>query len=245
MNERTGREPRLVVLVLVVSVAVLFVLARFRFPDAENAPPIASPLDALATRAVYDDLAGAIVGLLKRVGASIELVQVSTDAAAARAGELAVQPAVRIRSDLLLLHVPAGMHPVAPAGQVAPLDVVALDPRRQIALVRVVGASGDAVVPRPLEGFGGFVYVAAIETAPGGPSARPMFIGRVDPVADDRWSVPPLVIGGEPVVSAGTLVFAIDGRFIGLVLTRDAGRVIVPSAALAAAAEELAGRGAS
>lgn len=228
-EQRSGRELRLVVLVVVVSVAVLLVAARFRFPvDRAAAPP--SPLEQLAVRATYDELAGAITTLLHRVTPSIEMVRV----------EAGLVPAIRMRPGFLLAHVPAGMQVTAVAGQSVPAGMVVVDPKREIAVIREAAVSGSTgALPIALDGFGGFAYVAAVEAAPGGPTARPIFVGRVDASGDGRWNTPPLVLGGTRMMTAGTLVFAMDGRFVGLVHAHGVELTLVPFATLDAAVSQL------
>jgi hypothetical protein len=260
-EERPGRETRLLVLVIVVSLAVLFLLARFRFPPAGlvAGPPSPGPLERLAARATYDDLGSAIAAVVQRVEAYVVVVQVDTappdekpktgkekergaPAPAPPPLPARLLPGIRLRSDLALVYVPAGMR-VSPAqGFGGPTSVFATDPKREIALVRVPSLGESTTgVPNVLEGFPGFSYVAVVEAAMGGPTARPVFIGRLDTSVDDRWQPSPSLIGGEPNAPAGSLVFAIDGRLIGMVLPQFGSLVVVPAAALNTVMTELGG----
>jgi hypothetical protein len=265
-EERPGRETRLLVLVIVVSLAVLLLLARFRFPPVglTAGPPTPGPLDKLAARATYDDLAAAIAAVVQRVEPSIVIVQVDSpppdekEKEKERGRERGKEkvspppatspspprflPAIRLRPDLALVHVPAGMR-VSPAqGFSGPTAVFAMDPKREIALVRVTPLpESTSSVPSALERFPGFSYVAVIEAAMGGPSARPAFIGRLDTSVDDRWQPSPSVIGGVPEATAGSLLFAIDGRLIGMVLPQFGSLAVVTPAALNAVVTELGG----
>ena len=263
-DERSGRETRLLVLVIVVSLAVLLLLARFRFPPVglTAGPPTPGPLDKLAARATYDDLAAAIAAVVQRVEPSIVIVQVDSSPPeekekergrergkektspppAVPASAPRLLPAIRLRPDIALVHVPAGMR-VSPAqGFSGPTAVFAVDQKREIALVRVAPApESTSGIPSALERFPGFSYVAVVEAAMGGPSARPVFIGRLDTSVDDRWQPSPLLIGGVPEATAGSLLFAIDGRLIGMVLPQFGSLAVVPSAALNAIVTELGG----
>ena len=96
-------------------------------------------------------------------------------------------------------------------------------------------------VPNVLEGFPGFSYVAVVEAAMGGATGRPMFIGRLDTSVDDRWHPSPMLIGGAPEAPAGSLLFAIDGRLIGMVLPQFGSLAVVPPAALNSVVTELGG----
>jgi hypothetical protein len=129
-----ARETRLLILTLCVSVAVLFLLARFRFPArpiSDLATP--QPLARLARTTTFDDLSGTLTELLRRAGDASVTLQVSgadADAdggasAAARAGlggraaasRSSVDgagasgaswfvPALRVRDDLALAVLP-------------------------------------------------------------------------------------------------------------------------------------------
>ena len=259
-EERPGRETRLLVLVIVVSLAVLFLLARFRFPPAGlvAGPPSPGPLDRLAARATYDDLAAAIASVVQRVEPSVVVVQVDTAPPEEKPKTSKEKekvpppvqpppaprllPGIRLRPDLALVHVPAGMR-VSPAqGFAGPTSVFAIDPKREVALVKVplLGESTTGV-PNVLEGFPGFSYVAVVEAAMGGATGRPMFIGRLDTSVDDRWQPSPMLIGGAPEAPAGSLLFAIDGRLIGMVLPQFGLLAVVPPAALNTVVTELGG----
>jgi hypothetical protein len=264
-EERPGRETRLLVLVIVVSLAVLLLLARFRFPPVglTAGPPTPGPLDKLAARATYDDLAAAIATVVQRVESSIVIVQVDSPPPDEKEKERGRErgkekispppawpppapprllPAIRLRPDIALVHVPAGMR-VSPAqGFSGPTAVFATDPKREIALVRVTPLpESTSSVPSAFERFPGFSYVAVIEAAMGGPSARPAFIGRLDTSVDDRWQPSPSLIGGASQATAGSLLFAVDGRLIGMVLPQFGTLAVVSPAALNAVVTELGG----
>jgi hypothetical protein len=252
-DERSGRETRLLVLVIVVAVAVLFVLARLRFPasDLGAVTSTPGPLERLAARATFEDLSGAIAGLADRLEPSVVIVRVQGAAAPARPPSAqpppppasALMAAVRIAPDLAVVHIPAGMHVSAVLPPAATAEVVATDASRQLALLRVAAVDPSGGAPSPFEGFGGFSYVAVVEAAAGGLTARPVFVGRVDASSDDRWTVPPLLLGGAPQMPAGALVFTLDGRFIGLAEVHGEEATIVPYDALQAAVVDLSGRG--
>jgi hypothetical protein len=59
---RSSRDTRLLVLVILTALAVLFFLAKFRFPEATVRPaaPPTGLLDRIAPRGAYEDLATAV-----------------------------------------------------------------------------------------------------------------------------------------------------------------------------------------
>jgi hypothetical protein len=261
-SERTGRDGRLLALVIVVSLAVLLVLAKFRFPLAAGvttAPPAPGPLERLTARSTYDDLAATIANLVQRLTPNVAVVQLGLVPPEEKPGGkkgatpepiLAAPPrlaaAIRVgQQDLAVTYLPPGYHVTGGQGLAAPLDVLAADPIRAIAVVRATSvfesSSGTA---GGLADFQGFSYVAVLEATSGGLSAAPVFVGRVDPTLDSAWSTPIRVVGGSPTLPPGALVFALDLRFIGLVVpTPNGARALVPAAALEAAALALTGGG--
>src|SRR5690349_6220298 len=95
-----ARETRLLLLTLAVSVAVLFLLARFRFPErpiSELAAP--QPLARLARTTTFDDLSATLKDLLQRAGDAAVALRVSDDGTPD--GSRLV-PAFRVRDDLAL-----------------------------------------------------------------------------------------------------------------------------------------------
>ena len=266
----SGRETRLLVLVVLVSLAVLLLLARFRFPEANLATvnPSPGPLAGMAARATFEEMSATLANILSRAASTVDVVrleavpasQSSEGARQAARGQVPPTPnalaaqassgprytvALRVRPDLGLLYVPAGWHPVAFGDRADPIEVVLHDADREIALVRVP-ASGTTPVtlPAAAPGVTGFLYVAVIQATRSGPTIQPVFVGRAETETDARWSAPLVVFSGTAPVAAGSLVYAIDGRVIGLASRHDAGAAIVPIAALDDAVSRLAPAGA-
>src|SRR5262245_57280614 len=121
-DERTGRDGRLLALVIVVSLAVLLLLARFRFPatDGVTTPPVPGPLERLTARSTYDDLAATIANVVQRARSTVVVLQLNPiseaekPAARSRQAEPIVVrpprlvPALRVGQDLAIVHLPAG-----------------------------------------------------------------------------------------------------------------------------------------
>jgi hypothetical protein len=149
---------------------------------------------------------------------------------------------VRVRPDLGLVHVAAGRTIGFAVEAGFPVETVATDDAREVALVKLPFSEG-LTVPTAFDTFEGFSYVAVIEASAGGISAQPVFIGRVDRQSDPRWSDPVLVLAGRPGVVPGDLVFSFGGLFIGVVIQHTDGVALVPPAALEAAVTALLGGG--
>ena len=225
-ERRTGRDTRLLALVLVIAVAVLFGLARFRYPSMTLAPVPQTPLERLAATGSFEDLAAAIRTTLATATPSVLLVEIESDPPTSPVVRRRVA-AIRMRAGAAVLHVPAGFHLVA-----AP-DVLIRSPEadRQLAILTTASIDGTSPPTRPASDFEGLTYVAVIEAAGGGPTARPAFIGRVETL-DGKWGAPVHMLPSGGDVAPGSLVFTLDGRFVGLAATFGTGLVLVPHAAL-------------
>ena len=79
-----SRETRLLLLTVALSVAVLFALARFRFPGQEPLELPAQPLQRLAARAAFEDLSAAVSRAAERLRPALQVVRVPTSVGAAR-----------------------------------------------------------------------------------------------------------------------------------------------------------------
>jgi hypothetical protein len=252
MQERWGRETRMLVLVVIVSLAVLLVLARFRFPtpNLTVAPPVQGPLAGLAGRSAFDDLAASLNTLLARVSPRMTDVRVKSApvpetrgrgrAAEPVATVSQVVPALRVRSDLAVLFMPAGAT-IAEGDAGAAMDVAALDVQREVGLVRL--APVDLPSEPPLN-FAGFVYVGVISATPAGLTITPAFVGRADRAVDPLWRGLVYMVDGGTDLRVGAFAFTMDGRLVGFVARGSAGTVIVPEATLASVSIELMSNGA-
>ncbi len=257
-----SRETRLLWLTIAVSLGVLFVLAQFRFPNEDRPAPAPQPLERLAARATYDELAADVARLERRVSPSLLVLRARSSRAPEakslgrlldrggpddrdRAAALRFVPALRIRSDIAIAVLDADMTVQGIAGQddAVPL-VLAADPLRRLAVIRVPDPpAGVAWQPPTLEDLAVPRYVAAVEGARSGPTARPLFVGRVDRFDDPRWSSTLLAFGGAPAVADGAFIFSLQGELVGLALNDAGAAAVVPASALDATSNALLGDG--
>jgi hypothetical protein len=218
----------------------------------------------MAARATFEEMSATLANILSRAASTVDVVRLEAVAdvadgarSAARAPAVANAPgphgpvgprftvALRVRSDLGLLYVPTGWRPVAFGDRADPIEVVLHDADREIAVVRVPPSGTTPVtLPATTSGVTGFLYVAVIQGTRSGPTIQPAFVGRADTETDARWSAPLVVFGGTAAVPVGALVYAIDGRVIGLATRHEAGVAIVPAGALDDAVARLAPAGA-
>lgn len=254
----SGRETRLLLLVIVVAVAALLLLARFRFPGSDRVvlAPSSSPIDRLAARATFDDLARIIADVSTHVQSSLVSVTLervpvpaatrdqrpagARDLRVAEVDDVRLMPGVRTAPDMALVHVPKGYQLRAAAG----VEIVLRDAERMLAVVRTPAASASiegAVVAADPPAVPG--YVAVAEGGRAGASLRPVFLGRLDAVADPRWTPAPIAIGGAAQIAPGSFVFTLHGRLIGMAVDDAGGMMIIPTAALESAVAAMTAAG--
>lgn len=260
-EERSGREIRLLMLVIIVAVAGLLVLARFRFPAADivTVTQTPSPLDRIAVRAPFDELGTAAAAAAARVTPLVAVVEAepvpetpprkgsrgSAQAPAPLPQASQWLPALRVSADHLLVYVPSHMRPVRLGGW--PVRIVGEDLQRGLTLVSVDRVEGTAAAPMEVADFAGaasglsaYRYVLAVEAAQAGPAARPIFLPRVDAVTAESWDSPVWRIGGQAEAGTGTFLFTMGGRLIGMTVPHEQGVAIVVAATLDRLARDLA-----
>ena len=215
---RPGRETRLLLVTIAVSVAVLLLLARFRFPNEPADRPVESapaPLERLAAQATYEELASIMADLERRIAPRVVIARTSS----ANGGtSLAVAP--RIAPDrAVVLTRPAETFQSASD---AALEVVGQDEANGLAVLRAP-AMDDSVVtirtgtPRP-----GPRYLGVVEATAHGPALRPVYVGRMQLNADQRTGTQQItLVGLQHSIPVGAAIFTLDGALVGLV--RDTG----------------------
>ena len=249
-DDRSGRDSRLLALVILIAVAVLVVLARFRFPQSESGPAAVTPgpLERLAARATYDDLAGAVHTALQRVEPALVTVSIEPDSASTKTSREApsARPdsrsrvAVRLGYDWAIVHVPRGFHLASMGDAFTVRDV---NQAREVVMFSGPLRSGEDKEPAGLAELAGFAYVCVVEPTADGPTATPLFIGRARTLFDERWNDSVLIPGGESTVAPGSLLFQLDGRFLGMVVGHPGGGIaVVPASLLSAAVADARSR---
>ena len=259
-EERSGREVRLLVLVIVVAVAGLIVLARFRFPTADivTVSPTPPPLERLSVREPFDDLAAAVAAGAARANPVVAVVTLEAESApSAKPAKKSAEPPVpirrrripglRVRPDRLLAYVPPEFKPMIVGGQ--PAQVASEDPKRRLVVLSEPlrpdrqGAAELVDFAAAASGFVAPNYVLAVEAGAEGTAVRPIFIARLDPMTAEPWDSPVREIGGDLQVGPGVFLFTLDGRLIGLTVPHDGGLAVVSAATLDRLVRELTGSG--
>jgi len=223
------RETRLLLATIAVSVGMLVLLARFRFPEEagrQTVEPAAAPLERLAARATFDELAGTMADLERRILPTLLVVT-----GEGIDGSFHV-PAVRVTPDRAVALLPDD-HRITAVGKESVPTVLLHDAVRELAVVTTLPRA-DAIPSLPATGGRpGPRYVGVVEATGGTLSIRPVYVGRTDLVPDPRWSEPLLAVAAvQQNVSAGSAVFSLDGAFVGLAIDRSGAVRIVPAETL-------------
>ena len=187
------------------------------------------------------DLESAITALVRRLEPSFVIVETDAGPVSPPARGPAPPPvsprrlaALRVGPDRALVHLPAGGRILSVAGTPPAAADVILDAAHDLAIVRTPIATTSATeLSSGVEPWAGFSYIVAFDGARGGLNARPAFVGRVDPINESRWPAPLSAIGATTGVNPGALIYAMDGRFLGMAFAANGdGISIVPPAAL-------------
>jgi S1-C subfamily serine protease len=234
-SEERRRETRLLVTTIVVAVGMLVLLARFRFPAEPLRPGsdiTPAPLERLAARATYDELARVMADLEARLTSTVVVLEVvdGTTPGYLPAPILAENRAVAVMPRTARLNPGAANPPL-----------VARDVVRNLVVLDVSSRQGSTVISGSAASTPGPRYVVVVEATALGPVLRPLYVGRTDLFADPRWVDPVLTIAAVQSIAPGSALFALDGSFIGLVSENAGLATVVPAAALrrvAAAAGE-------
>jgi S1-C subfamily serine protease len=237
MAQMTGgqRETRLLLVTIAVSVGMLLLLARLRFPaqaELQPADPAPAPFERLAASATYDELAGIMADLDRRITPSIVVIAVQGEG-----GTIGHVPAVRFTADravaLLARDERIGASPTG--GEPA---IVGRDPSRGLVVVQVASRAGDVVTPRTGVARPGPRYVAVVEATSQGPAVRPVYVGRTDLFQDPRTGDSILTVAAAAqTLSRGAGVFSLSGEFIGLARDVQGAISIFPAEQLQAVAQ--------
>jgi hypothetical protein len=253
---RWTRETRLLLVTVLLSVSVLLVLARFRFPAQEPLELPAQPLQRLAERAAFDDLSVAVERAAERVRPSLAVVPVAqpfldtprsltvTDVLLQRPDTTEVSPlalACRVRSNASLVLTTRPLGRIGDTlGGALPFTIRARDEVRGLTLLAHQPARDDAWEPLATSTPASPQYLMIAEPAPGGVILRPLFGGVASSFSDPQWEAPLIALGRETRASHGAFVFTIDGALVGGIVNDAGVQAIVPADVLLRAGERLA-----
>jgi serine protease Do len=190
------------------------------------------------------ELARILAGLERQIAPRVVALRAAADAPADASAAALDVPAVRIGTDRAMALVGSdrsaerfGMSPQVEG-------VIAIDAPRGLALIKVLPDSTPALELGAEDALAAPGYAASIDVGPHGPGIRPFYYGRVDRETDARWGQPVLRFSSlQQTPPAGSAIFLLDGRFVGLGAPDERGFVVVPADALRDAVARLEAEG--
>ena len=233
-----SRETRLLLTIVLISLSMLWVLARIRFPGRSSTPnPVAPVLAQLAPPSALEDIASAVAQLTPRLEGNLTPVELVPPAGvlAPRSGRDVV-PALRVREGIA---VALTDRPVAAEPAAAGIQLTARDSASQLTIFRVApGEARDLSIWSP-RGLQYPRFLIAADVSRDGTSLRPVFIGSLDSVVSPLWDGPIWAAPERADLHKGAFVFTVEGEFAGLVIERDGRPAIVPGAVVVATADRV------
>jgi hypothetical protein len=247
---RWPRETRLLVVTIVLSLAVLLTLSRFRFPAEQPLTLPVQPLQQLTARAAFDDLNASVTRAATRVRPSLVVVARAPAVEAVRSRSLEdvlrqdgaeattdYVLGLRFRPDLAVVVSPG--RPLAlRAADARLLEVRRRDDLRGLTIIRVP-PSPDDWQPLDVATSSGQQYLLVAEAVAADLAIRPLFGSTGGQVPSAHWDIRLLALG-QLEAAPGALVFALDGSFVGAIVPAGTGSALVPAEALLAAAARVA-----
>jgi hypothetical protein len=160
-TNREGRETRLLLVTIAISVGVLVLLARFRFPAEPADRPVESapaPLERLAAEATYEELASIMADLDRRIAPRVTIVRSTTST-----GTSSLVVAPRVAPDRAVVLMRDGDSLGGLNDDATPAEVVAQNAATGVQVLRVPAVDDGAVSIRLGAPRTGPRYVGVVE----------------------------------------------------------------------------------
>jgi hypothetical protein len=239
-----SRETRLLLTIVLISLSMLWVLARIRFPGRPSTPnPVAPVLAQLAPPSALEDIASAVAQLTPRLEGILTPVDVQ-----ARTPALGARP---VRTLVAAMRVADGVAVALTGDQIASstpasgagLALVAQDAASRLAVFKVP-ADDQPELPRwSPRGLQYPRFLIAADVSRDGASLRPVFIGSLDSIVSPLWDGPIWAVPDHTDLHDGAFLFTIEGDFAGVASERDGRLAIVPAGVVVATATRVMQQG--
>ncbi len=236
LRPSVSRETRLLLSIVVISVALLWVLARIRFPGRGATPnPVPTVLAQLAPPSAFDDIASTVGQLTPHIGDLVSAIVVSTGSESAP--QSAAAQALRIRDGVAIALTGEGDKPRTTEG--GAIEMTARDPATGLTLLRVPAEDTPAPDIWSPRGAQHPRFFIASDVSLGGVSLRPVFIGALNAITSPRWSGSLWAVPYGTELRTGTFLFTVAGEFAGVAIKDDEHMAIVPGELLMTAVDRL------
>ena len=238
-----SRETRLLLTIVLISLSMLWVLARIRFPGRPSTPnPVAPVLAQLAPPSALEDIASAVAQLTPRLEGILTPVEVQA--------RLAVLGARPVRTVVAAMRVADGVAVALTADQIAStpatgtgLALVAQDAASRLAVFKVPADDEPELARWSPRGLQYPRFLIAADVSRDGTSLRPVFIGSLDSIVSPLWDGPIWAVPDHTDLHDGAFLFTIEGDFAGVASERDGRLAIVPAGVVVATANRVMQQG--
>lgn len=236
LRPSVSRETRLLLTIVLISLGMLWVLARIRFPGRAATPnPVPPVLAQLAPPSAFEDMTSTVARLAPHVEHVVSAIVLSNDGGPGSSPVPA--QALRFRDDLAIALT--NERDTARTVDGAPIEITARDPATGLSLLRVHGDESSVPEIWSSRGLQNPRFLIASDAAMGGVSLRPVFIGSLNSIASPRWAGSMWAVPYGVDLRAGTFLFTVDGELAGLAITHDDHPAIVPGELLVTAVDRL------
>jgi hypothetical protein len=239
-----ARETRLLLTIVLISLSMLWVLARIRFPGRPSTPnPVSPVLAQLSPPSALEDIASAVAQLTPRLEGVLTPVEVQPRTVVLASGqEREVIPALRVRDGMAVALTDQAIDERT-AGSTG-MEVVAQDSASQLTVFRVPADDGPELTKWSPRGLQYPRFLIAADVSRDGTSLRPVFIGALDSIVSPLWDGPIWAVPAHTDLHKGAFVFTAEGEFAGLAIEREGRLAIVPGDVVVATANRVAQQGA-
>jgi hypothetical protein len=238
-----SRETRLLLTIVLISLSMLWVLARIRFPGRSSTPnPVAPVLAQLAPPSALEDIASAVAQLAPRLEGILSPIEVQPRAPMLAPGAARdVVPALRVRDGMAVALTDEPVDPQPAAGN--GMQMAAHDSASGLAVFRVPADDARELTRWSPRGLQYPRFLIAADVSRDGAALHPVFIGSLDSVVSPLWDGPIWATPQHADLHQGAFVFTVEGEFAGLVIERQGGLAIVPGDVVIATAARVMQQG--
>ena len=225
LRPSVSRETRLLLTIIVISVALLWVLARIRFPGKAASPsPVSPVLAQLAPPSAFEDITSTVAQLTPHISELISVIAVSAETAAGPRSTTA--QALQVRDGLAIALTGERVEPRSTDG--ASIEITARDPATGLTLLRVPAEDAAAPEVWSSRGLQYPRFLIASDVSTGNLSLRPVFIGSLNSIASPRWAGSLWAVPDGAGLRAGTFLFTVAGELAGVTINHADHVAIVP-----------------
>lgn len=221
-----SRETRLLLTIVLISLSMLWVLARIRFPGRSSTPnPVAPVLAQLAPPSALEDIASAVAQLAPRLEGILSPIEVQAPPAVLTLRSAReVVPALQVREGMAVALTDDDPQPADGNG----MQMAAHDSASGLAVFRVQADDARELSRWSPRGLQYPRFLIAADVSRDGTALHPVFIGSLDSVVSPLWDGPIWAVPQHAALHKGAFVFTVEGEFAGLVIERQGGSRLCP-----------------